>query len=276
MFSLSNICSEFQEHLRVADEAPLITKITTRVHKAGLPRAPRWRRKCWYSHRCWAAFLLVQWLSGTCWPPTSWNLTRTSLTICKWDVRSACSLPRVQIFSTSFHFRLAKSKLTRQSASTSPSSTNMLFIENWTKWRLFVNSTAAKEQNKVVYGHTADSVAFREKVRAIIACFFLQLGFSDHVRISTMNIHNLETYIIVGQNEPRIPSGVQSRGRDHIILTVFTFGRVCGPHRAALLRGRVGHIQPLRGLLARKRQRWRVRISRYCPRRKQMRRWPEH
>lgn len=60
---------------------------------------------------------------------------------------------------------LAKSKLTRQSASTSPSSTNMLFIENWTKWRLFVNSTAAKEQNKVVYGHTADSVAFREKAK---------------------------------------------------------------------------------------------------------------
>lgn len=59
---------------------------------------------------------------------------------------------------------LTKSKLTRPHPSPSPSSSaNTLLIENWTKWRLFVNSTAAKEQDKVVYGHTAASVDFRGK-----------------------------------------------------------------------------------------------------------------
>jgi len=57
---------------------------------------------------------------------------------------------------------LAKTKLTRPRPSPS-SSVNTLLIENWTKWRLFVNTTAAKEQNKVVYGHSAASVDFREK-----------------------------------------------------------------------------------------------------------------
>jgi len=56
---------------------------------------------------------------------------------------------------------LTRSKLTRLQPLAS--SANTLLVENWTKWRLFVNSTAAKEQNKVVYGHTAASVDFREK-----------------------------------------------------------------------------------------------------------------
>jgi hypothetical protein len=49
---------------------------------------------------------------------------------------------------------LAKTRLSGEAATTAPSTS--VRVENWTKWRLYVNSSSA--QNQVIYGHSKDSV----------------------------------------------------------------------------------------------------------------------
>ena len=67
-------------------------------------------------------------------------------------------------------FSLTKSRLSRPQ----PSKSNEVNIENWTKWRLFVNKSESAKDSRVVYGSSATSVKLENQVSKKLHCSLLQ------------------------------------------------------------------------------------------------------